>query len=67
MDRPEKTPLLIVRPPWHRTAKGRRAIRAGLAMVAGAAIGTLCTFVPQEARELCRALARLASIAVGAG
>jgi len=52
---------------WPRTPRGRRALRAGVAAVVGAGIGTLCAFVPDEARELCQALARLASIAAGVG
>lgn len=60
-------PLAIIRPERLRTRRARRLIRAGAAVVAGAAIGALCAFVPDEARDLCRAIARLASIVVGVG
>lgn len=42
-------------------------MRAAVAAVLGASIGALCAFVPEEAREVCRAVARLASIVLGAG
>jgi hypothetical protein len=53
--------------PWHRTKHGRRAIRAAGAAALGAGIGALCAVVPEEARELCRTLARLVSVAAGLG
>jgi len=60
-EQPETTP----RKRWPRTKVGRRALRAALAGLAGTALGTLCHFVPDEARELCQSLASLARLAVG--
>jgi len=59
-----------LRPPtaarrWPRTRSGRRAFRASLAVVVGAGLGAVCHVVPEEAREVCQALAQLARLTVG--
>lgn len=63
---PDQLPTPIRAPRLRLRGNPRqRAFRAGLAVVAGAAVGTLCHFVPEEARELCQSLASLARLAVG--